>query len=226
MLGIGRRLCLPGRQPRLADPKRRQTPRHQAIPRRSQINIQYPQSHRWQRRQSRLRTGKSRQGRMSLPVGLLLLQLRRRNEFGRLFNGRRRRMRPWRIFETLQGTARQGIQDQSLQEITAQAHHREKKEATRPTEQITSCLPKKGLHTNAKSEKKASVTNELGKKAAAKIRVRVLTTLFDPAGYIAVAYNGNKPTFAHAIENTAGYKPGEPVLICIPRGYVGNKKKQ
>ncbi len=82
------------------------------------------------------------------------------------------------------------------------------------------------MHTEAKSEKKASITNESGKKSAAKIRVRVLTTLFDPAGYITVAYNGNKPTFAHAIENTAGYKPGEPVFICKPGGYVGNKKKQ
>ncbi len=58
------------------------------------------------------------------------------------------------------------------------------------------------------------------------MRVWVLTTSFDPAGYIAVAYNGNKPTFAHTIENTAGYKSGEPVSMCCPGGYLGNRKRR
>lgn len=89
-----------------------------------------------------------------------------------------------------------------------------------PQEKVsTSRSSKKGLPAEICSSLCTIVTNEVGKKDAAKIRLCVLITPFETAGYITVAYDGCKYAFAHAIELTAGYKSGEPVLICMPCGY-------
>lgn len=57
------------------------------------------------------------------------------------------------------------------------------------------------------------------------MRLCCLTTIFDPTGYIPVAYDGCKYALAPAIEVTAGYKSGEPVFMKIPKGYAKDDKK-
>lgn len=89
----------------------------------------------------------------------------------------------------------------------------------------TLCLSKKGFPVDVSPSKKADVPNVVNDKLATKIRLCCLITPLLPAGYITVAYDGRKYALAHAIEDTAGYKSGEPAVIRIHRGYGKDEKK-
>lgn len=88
----------------------------------------------------------------------------------------------------------------------------------------TFCLSKKGLPADVYPPVKAEVVAVSNLCKLTKIRLCCLTTSLDPAGPITLAYNGCNYALATAIEYTAGYKSGEPVLICIHCGYGADKK--
>ncbi len=85
--------------------------------------------------------------------------------------------------------------------------------------QQTVCLTKKGFHAEVKSSVKVEKTKQSVCFQLTKIRLCCLTTSFEPAGSIPVAYNGKQYALAPANENTAGYCPGEPVFMCSPKVY-------